>query len=284
MVQCPWFRAVLTRSDLLIVAWAILGPWFYYAWGLIASAGIYVHQWNVRYADLVDFLFNLNAGFIVYGPLIALVKAVILLDWLHIFVPRRTRNATAWTIYIMIALNWAYYVAGSLACIFSCSPRKRFWDKTVPGTCTSTYATALTAGVVNMVSDFTMLAIPQRVIWSLQLTRSQRVGVSSLFAIGILYVCFTIPYNRYAYSNSQCMRLCSCPFCLLHRILHGPRRCYLRCIACRIVDYWRSDVGFPTCWCTVFATGIQGTQVDAVRFCVAAILDDAFAQRILRGH
>jgi hypothetical protein len=152
----------------------------------VVTAGIYVHQWNVRYADLVDFLYALNSGSVVYGPLIALVKTAILLDWRHLFIPRHTRNALAWTIYIVIALNWAYYVAGSFASIFSCNPRKRFWDRTTPGTCTSPYATMLSSSVVNMVSDFAMLAIPQKVIWGLHLNNSQKVGISSLFGIGIL--------------------------------------------------------------------------------------------------
>jgi hypothetical protein len=145
-----------------------------------------VHQWNVRYINLTKFLYSVTTASIIYGPLVALLKTAILLDWLHLFNMRHTRTAMAWTIYVMIALNCAYYTAASLAIMFACTPRKRFWDPTTPGTCTSTHATAVTHGVVNMVSDFIMMAIPQKVIWSLHLNRGQKYGISSLFAIGIL--------------------------------------------------------------------------------------------------
>ncbi len=153
---------------------------------LIVTAGIFVHQWNVQLHTLFNYVYYLENGSAIYGVVIGLTKTAILLDWLHIFVPQRTRNVMAWSIYIIITLNCLYYTAGTLVMLFSCSPRKRIWDKTVPGTCINSMAAFVAAGVVNMVSDFVMLIIPQKIIWSLHLSRGRRAGISSLFAIGLL--------------------------------------------------------------------------------------------------
>ena len=160
--------------------------WVYYGWRFIVTGGMYVHQWNVRYVKFVDFMYCSHLTAILYGVIIGLVKVAALLDWLQLFAPLRMEKSMAWTIYIVIALNTIYYTAGTIISIFRCHPKKRFWDATTPGTCLEPYGMTLGAGALNMISDFVMFAIPQKVIWSLQMSRAKRAGVSSLFAIGIL--------------------------------------------------------------------------------------------------
>lgn len=173
-------------TDLVIVAWIIFGVFLVYVYKMVIFPGAYVHQWNVRYIDLVQFLYHLSTSMVAGGTAIGLTKAAILLDWLHIFVPHRTRNAMAWTIYFLIAINSLYYLAGTIAEIFGCTPRKKIWDKTTPGTCTNTKAGFLIAASFNVVCDSVILALPQKIIWGLNLTPAKKIGISSLFAIGIL--------------------------------------------------------------------------------------------------
>ncbi|KAF1998109.1 hypothetical protein P154DRAFT_536536 [Amniculicola lignicola CBS 123094] len=133
-------------SDYLVVAaWAIFGVYMYYVYSIAISPGIFVHQWNVRYIDLVHMLYKVSAGSALYGSIICLTKVAILLDWLHLFVPRRTRNTLAWVIYIVITVN----------------------------------------SVIHLVSDLVIVVLPQKVIWGLRMSREKRAGISALFAIGI---------------------------------------------------------------------------------------------------
>ncbi|KAF2815476.1 uncharacterized protein BDZ99DRAFT_341003, partial [Mytilinidion resinicola] len=41
-------------------------------------------------------------------------------------------------------------------------------------------------GVFNTISDTTMVLLPQRVIWKLNMSRWRRVGLSTIFLFGIL--------------------------------------------------------------------------------------------------
>ncbi|PVH93501.1 hypothetical protein DM02DRAFT_603906 [Periconia macrospinosa] len=184
-------RFFLVKS--IISAWGFFVVWVYYAWGLLTSAGMFVHQWNVPYAMLVDFLYAVLMGSTFYSPVMALVKTTILLDWLHIFIPHRTKDRTAYVIYATLILNIAYYLAGTFVYIFPCNPRKRFWDRTAPGTCINAHAASVAAGIVNVISDYVMLIIPQKIIWNLHMARDQRVGISAIFAIGLFAcVCATV--------------------------------------------------------------------------------------------
>lgn len=40
-----------------------------------------------------------------------------------------------------------------------------------------------------MVSDFTILLLPIVEVWRLQMSRQRKIGVSAVFATGLLYVC-----------------------------------------------------------------------------------------------
>ncbi|PVH93498.1 hypothetical protein DM02DRAFT_634492 [Periconia macrospinosa] len=103
-----------------------------------------------------------------------------------------TRDMTVYIIYLTIAMNTLYCIASTIIHILACSPRRRFWDRTTPGTCLKFHASAVAAGVVNVITDYGMLAIPQKIIWGLHLSRARKTGISSLFAIGIFAcVCAT---------------------------------------------------------------------------------------------
>ncbi|KAF1952998.1 hypothetical protein CC80DRAFT_537793 [Byssothecium circinans] len=179
-------RVGLRIEDYLAVsAWAIFIPWVYYILNLISSAGVFIHQWNVRYVTLMDFLYTTDACSIIYGVVMGLGKTAILLDWLHIFVPHRQKNPMAYTIYIIMGLNAAYYFAGTVVYIIPCIPRRKFWDATVPGHCIKVHAASVASGGINLVSDIVMLAIPQKIIWGLHVTNSRKAGISALFSIGV---------------------------------------------------------------------------------------------------
>jgi hypothetical protein len=54
------------------------------------------------------------------------------------------------------------------------------------------YVWAMTAGIFNIVSDIAILLIPQRAIWKLNMPLNRKIGISFLFALGLLAVAITI--------------------------------------------------------------------------------------------
>lgn len=116
------------------------------------------------------------------------VKLAILVDWLHIFIPTGQRNVMFWSIHILIWCNIIYYVSGTLLEIFRCWPLEKIWNPLIEGgTCPIDIAANNFASVlINLVSDLAILILPQWVIWRLHTSFKKRMGVSLMFAIGIL--------------------------------------------------------------------------------------------------
>ncbi|KAK8043978.1 hypothetical protein PG993_004002 [Apiospora rasikravindrae] len=115
------------------------------------------------------------------------LKVAILVNWLRIFVPAGQRNGTWWTLHVLIWAHVIFYSITALTGIFSCQPRQKIWDPWyVGGNCPiNVKVQHIFISVFNFVSDTAILAMPQRIIWRLQMSRSQKWGLSLLFLIGI---------------------------------------------------------------------------------------------------
>jgi hypothetical protein len=133
---------------------------------------------------------HVHLGSIFYGLVIMLLKAAILLDWLRIFVPRGQRNAMFWISHGLIWSNVLFYGVGTIVEIFQCTPREKIWNALYEaGSCPIHMpAHMFASGIINLVSDIMILALPQKVIWKLHISTHNKVGVSLLFAVGILFV------------------------------------------------------------------------------------------------
>jgi hypothetical protein len=115
-----------------------------------------------------------------------LIKVNILLQYVRIFVPRGLRNFTFWASHGLIWMNVIFYTIFVFLNLFVCQPRKKFWDPTVEGGRCMDWIVVLTTGnAVTIVSDAAIWLLPQRVIYSLQLTRPRKIALSFLFTIGI---------------------------------------------------------------------------------------------------
>lgn len=115
------------------------------------------------------------------------VKVVILIDWLRVFVPTGQRNAMYWSTHTLIWCNIIYYVSATLLGIFLCWPLEKWNPEYQGGHCpTNIAANNFASLVLNLASDLAILILPQWVIWRLHTSLRKRMGVSLLFAIGIL--------------------------------------------------------------------------------------------------
>lgn len=121
----------------------------------------------------------------------AFVKTAILLEWRHIFcVPAGTRNPLYWVIMTVMTVNLLFYTSMVIVQSTACSPHAYIWDRRIPGgVCWANwYITDITSAVINFVTDLCILAIPQRIIWSLNMPRHKKKGIAVLFAIGLFGV------------------------------------------------------------------------------------------------
>ncbi|KAJ2977748.1 hypothetical protein NUW58_g7713 [Xylaria curta] len=138
--------------------------------------GVYVHSWDVRMVYVAQNL---------YGSTLMTLKIGVLLEWLRIFVPKGTRDSFWWTCITNLALNVLFYVAAKLVENFACFPHETIWDFTVEGHCLDQKSLALASAIVNLVSDLLILALPQIVIWKLNMSVTKKPGVSLVFAVGV---------------------------------------------------------------------------------------------------
>ncbi|KAI1810884.1 hypothetical protein GGS20DRAFT_148762 [Poronia punctata] len=171
-----------------IISWAVFIGYLYTA---TTQHGYFVHQWDIRLRDIADYLYLFYVAILTYFITMSLIKGAIVLEWARIFVPRGTRNMFWWTCYIVAALNFAASVIMLFLVVFACEPREKFWNFLVIGTCNNALATIYIAPIINLVFDVIILVLPHRVIWGLHLSFQKKLGVSLLFALGILAVIST---------------------------------------------------------------------------------------------
>lgn len=88
--------------------------------------------------------------------------------------------------YLVIVTNFLFYTILVFLNIFMCRPREKIWNPLITGSCYDWNATNLSAGIFNSISDFAILLLPVRSIWKLQIPLKKRLGISIVFATGIV--------------------------------------------------------------------------------------------------
>lgn len=110
-------------------------------------------------------------------------KLSILLLTIRIFVPAQSTKTKIWyASWAVIWFNLLYCIALVLVVILQCVNKKE-----IPGkTCIDTYSLLVTASIINVLSDLMMLAIPLVAVWDLQMPMRRKIGISVVFAVGML--------------------------------------------------------------------------------------------------
>ncbi|KAI0453910.1 hypothetical protein F5B21DRAFT_525377 [Xylaria acuta] len=177
-------------ADLLLVISMVFYIIHHYnAYQAAIYPGLGVHQWeyNPTLAAASHYVrsltsVNFKLGSVFFGLNIAFLKIAILLDWIHTFVPTGTRNTLFWILHSLIWSNAIFYLVGTFIEAFQCPPE----DVGTPKCNIDVAKYNLASGVINVVSDLTILIAPHWVIWKLNLSKVRKIGVSVLFLIGAL--------------------------------------------------------------------------------------------------
>ncbi|KAI0165168.1 hypothetical protein GGR52DRAFT_557748 [Hypoxylon sp. FL1284] len=182
----------------------------YCMYRLCAHIGFRVHEWDIRLGDLSGYLYVLHICNNLYPTFVLLSKPAILLDWVHIFVPARTRNSFFWACHVLI---WAIVIIYSAKIILDnliCSPIQMLWDPFADGKCFSRLTCSpleatwnggkdrscwdprwvflISSSSINATANLFILVLPQRVIWKLNIPKKNKIGISIVFASGILVI------------------------------------------------------------------------------------------------
>ncbi|KAI0859841.1 hypothetical protein F4860DRAFT_525828 [Xylaria cubensis] len=179
-------RRVHVEDGLIVAGFGTFTAYAWCCYYALDKPGLFVHQWDIRLRDLSQFLWILYLGINFYGATMLSLKPAVLLEWSRTFVPRGTHNAFWWTCHILLVVNVLFYGSIKIASNLSCQPHNKIWDKTVQGTCLNEGILWAAYSSLNLVSDIIILILPQRVIWGLKLSKTKKIGVSIIFAFGLL--------------------------------------------------------------------------------------------------
>lgn len=108
------------------------------------------------------------------------IKASILLLYVRIFPLSQFKM---WT-WIMMGVNVSYNVTFMICSIAQCLPINSRWDTTIPSVCLNYYAVVVASGVINIVTDVIILAMPIPLIHQLHIPGRKKHMLSAVFATG----------------------------------------------------------------------------------------------------
>lgn len=125
-----------------------------------------------------------------YGINITIIKISIVLQYLKVFMPVRKTTFMVLGCYVVIGITIIFYFITTFFEIFACTPREKYWDRLITGGhCFNINAITINTAIINCISDFVILLLPQGVIWKLQMPLKKKCGISAIFFTGFLYVC-----------------------------------------------------------------------------------------------
>ncbi|KAI2609365.1 uncharacterized protein GGS25DRAFT_484411 [Hypoxylon fragiforme] len=177
----------LTVPDVLgILAFALYVTFVNLFFELVNSYGWFIHMWDLQLKDFPAVNQVYFEGLLIYFGLLILIKSAILLEWISIFVPAGTHNFFFWISWSIMAIHALFYISMIILELTACSPFEKTWNPLVSGKCLDTMSIAVIMSTVNLIFDVLIFLLPQKVIWGLQMRSKKKIGLSILFAVGIL--------------------------------------------------------------------------------------------------
>lgn len=99
------------------------------------------------------------------------------------------RPFVLWIVDGFLVLNIMFYIALFLFQFLACRPLAHAWNPLVQGTCVEDkLAVHIISASINTASNLIIVALPQPVIWRLELSKKRKWGLSAVFLLGGLQV------------------------------------------------------------------------------------------------
>ncbi|KAM0432971.1 hypothetical protein ACHAPT_004676 [Fusarium lateritium] len=180
------------------MAWNLIVVGFIFA---MHSCGMGLHADKVDPKDIVMMAKWLVVAEVLYAWNLGWTKLSLLLMYYRIFrVPYFKKMA-----WIVSTFVFAWVICITFLFIFICIPVEKLWYPDVPGRCINQVGTWIANAASTIFTDVVILMLPLPPIWKLQLGRSEKVGLTTAFALGF-FVVFASAYRTsvlFTYSNSD---------------------------------------------------------------------------------
>ncbi|KAL9602214.1 MAG: hypothetical protein Q9179_002618 [Wetmoreana sp. 5 TL-2023] len=134
---------------------------------------------------LLTYLKEFLAGQILYLTYAVTIKTSLLLHYYRLF------GVVRWYRFILLVawvIVFLYWIVDVFVAIFECKPVAFYWDMSIKGgTCMDRNAFYRWSGVSNSLIDFLILSLPLPMIWRLGLPRMEKVSLSGIFLLGLVF-------------------------------------------------------------------------------------------------
>lgn len=88
----------------------------------------------------------------------------------------------------LIVILILFYGSTSFVKIFECTPRAKISDRTIPGHCVNVSMLLNTSGLFNTITDFIILLLPVKAVWTMSMKKRKKVLVVLVFTFGLWYI------------------------------------------------------------------------------------------------
>jgi len=150
--------------------------------------GLGKHTWDITTSDLLKVIHRQYPSQILYSLFVSPTKIAIIVQIMCIFDSKHghKQDFVYWGSWIMIMYTTAYSLALLFICIFPCTPIRRAWEPTLPGTCVTPMLPSVVSAVGNLTSDILVLSLPIIGVRRLQMPTKKKIAVLAVFATGLL--------------------------------------------------------------------------------------------------
>lgn len=90
--------------------------------------------------------------------------------------------------YAVMALIVGLGIGWCLEAVLICRPLRNNWDPQTPSVCGNNKNGVLLGGILNVITDFTMIDLPIPMVWHLQMAPQRKIALTVVFGLGVMYV------------------------------------------------------------------------------------------------
>lgn len=123
------------------------------------------------------------ANSVLWFSTVIVVQVSVIFFYIRVFGVSTMFKSACYGLITMITLFW---VSGFFSLIFSCTPISRSWDISESGTCLPYRPYCASVGVLHVLFDLAIVALPMPMIWHLQVNRRIKIILSGLLGLGLV--------------------------------------------------------------------------------------------------
>ena len=148
--------------------------------------GLGLHIQEVPPGNMETYLKLSWVSYYVFQSGTAVSKTSALFFYARVFSMSNSRFKYA--LWLVHGLNAAWLLAFLMSIIFMCTPIKKVWETTIPGTCIDNRKLWTGSAASSLIIDIIILVMPLPMLWKLQLKTIRKLQICAVFICGYLLV------------------------------------------------------------------------------------------------